>query len=51
MVFGVLVAKVGASGGPVNLGVVLEGAISDPVEAHVGCLRLLLLDGVICKTK
>ena len=38
MVFGVLVAKVGASVGPVNLELALEGAIPDPVQAHVDFL-------------
>ena len=38
MVFGVVVPKVGASGGPVNLELDLEGAIPDPVEAHVNRL-------------
>ena len=35
MVFGVVVAEVGASGVSVNLEVALEGAIPDPIEAHV----------------
>ena len=38
VVFGVVVSKVGASGGPVNLELTLASAISDPVEAHVNCL-------------
>ena len=38
MVFGVVVSKVGASRGPVNLELSLTSAISDPVEAHVNCL-------------
>ena len=38
MVFGAVVPKVGASGGPVNLELDLEGAIPDPVEAHVNRL-------------
>ena len=38
MVFGVVFAKVGASGAPVNLEVAQAGAIPDPVEAHVDCL-------------
>ena len=38
MVFGVLVSKVGASGGPVNIELALAGAITDPVEAHVDLL-------------
>ena len=38
MVFGVVVPKVGASGGPVNLELALAGAIPDPVEAHVNRL-------------
>ena len=33
MVFGVIVPKVGASGGPVNLELTLMGAITDPAEA------------------
>ena len=37
-VFGVVVPEVGASGRPVNLGLILTNAISDPVEAHVNCL-------------
>ena len=35
MVYGVVVFKVGDSGGLVNLEVSLAGAIPDPVEAHV----------------
>ena len=38
MVFGVVVPKVGASGGPVNIELDLTGAIPDPVEAHGNCL-------------
>ena len=38
MVVGVVVPKLGASGGPVNLELTLTSAISDPVEAHVNCL-------------
>ena len=38
MVFGVVVPEVGASGGPLNLEVALEGAIPYPVEAHVNSL-------------
>ena len=38
MVFGVVVSKVGASGGQVYLEMDLAGAIPDPVEAHVNCL-------------
>ena len=38
MVFGVLVSKVGASGGPVNIELTLTGEIPDPVEAHVNHL-------------
>ena len=38
MVFGVVVPKVSASGGPVNLELTLRSAIFDPVEAHVNCL-------------
>ena len=38
MVFGVVVAEVGDSGVSVNLEVALEGAIPDPVEAHVDCI-------------
>ena len=38
VVFGVVVSKVGASGGPVNLELTLTSAISDPVEAHVNFL-------------
>ena len=34
MVFGVVVPKVGASGGPVNIEVAWAGAIPDPLEAH-----------------
>ena len=35
MVFGVVVAEVGASGGPVNHEVALVGEIPDPIENHV----------------
>ena len=49
MVFGVLVPKVGASGGPVNLEVALAGAIPDPVEAHANCLWTFLLDSIVYK--
>ena len=35
MVFGAVVPKVGASGAPVNIELILTGAIPDPVEAHV----------------
>ena len=38
MMFGVLVPKVGASRGPVNLELTLTVAIPDPVEAHVNHL-------------
>ena len=38
MVFGMVVAKVGASGPPVNLELYLVGTIPDPVEIHVDCL-------------
>ena len=37
VVFGVVVPKVGASGGPVNLELTLTSAISDLVEVHVNC--------------
>ena len=47
MVFGLVVAEVDTSGGTVNIEVDLAGAISDPVEAHVNCLRPFLLDGVV----
>ena len=50
MVFGMVVANVGASGGPVNIEVALAGAIPDPVEAHVDFLWSSLLDCVVCKT-
>ena len=35
MIFGVVVTKVGAFRGPVNLEVALVGAIHDPVEVYV----------------
>ena len=35
MVFGAIVPKFGASGGPVDFELTLTGAIPDPVEAHV----------------
>ena len=38
IVFGMLVAKIGASGGAVNIELALAGAITDPVEAHVDLL-------------
>ena len=38
MVFGVVVPKVGASRGPVNIELTLTSVISDPVEVHVNCL-------------
>ena len=38
MVFGVVVPRVGASGGPVNIELTLTGEIPDPVEAHVNHL-------------
>ena len=47
MVFGVLVPKVGASGGPVNLELTLASAIPDPVEAHVNRLLPFLLYGIV----
>ena len=50
MVFGVVVAKVGASGPPVNIEVVLVGFISDSVEAHVNLFQPFMIDGVIGKT-
>ena len=49
MVFGVVVSEVGASRVPVNIEMALADDIPDPVEAHVNCLRLFLLDGVVCK--
>ena len=50
VVFGVVVPKVGASGGPVNLELTLMGAIPDLVEAHVNCLCPFLLDSIVCKS-
>ena len=50
VVFGVVVTKVGASRGPVNIEVALVGAIPDTAEAHVNCFLTFLLDGVIGKT-
>ena len=49
MIFGVIVTKVGASGGPVNLELTLTGAIPDTVEVHVNRFRPFLLDGIVCK--
>ena len=38
MLFGVVVPKVDASGGPLNIELALAGAIPDPLEAHVNSL-------------
>ena len=38
MVFGLIVPKVGVSGGAVNLELTLTSAIPDPVEVHVNRL-------------
>ena len=50
MVFGVVVPKVGASRGPVNIEVELVGAIPYPVEAHFDRLLPFLLDCIVFKT-
>ena len=38
VLFGVVVPKVDASGGPLNIELALAGAIPDPLEAHVNRL-------------
>ena len=38
VIFCVVVPKVGASRGPVNIELTLTSVISDPVEVHVNCL-------------
>ena len=50
MVFGVVVPKVDAYRGPLNIEVDLAGAIHDPVEVHVDHLLPFLLDCIVCKT-
>ena len=45
-----VVPKVGASRGPVNIEVDLAGVIPDTVEVHVDHLLPFLLDCIVCKT-
>ena len=50
IVFSVVVAKVCASGLPVDEELLLLGPILDPVKSHVDFLQVFLLDGVVGKT-
>jgi hypothetical protein len=46
-VFGMVMAKVCAAGGPLDDEMFLSNAIPDPIEVHVHCLSLSLLYCVI----